>query len=75
MARPIIVCLELLAPLADEPYVRCTARPGREAGLAIGEDGSILWCHPGPVACEVWVSADQRLIAFRRAGSPRGDLL
>ena len=70
MPRPIMICLELLAPAADEPYVRCTARPGREAGLALAEDGAILWRHPGPVACEVWVSADQKLIAYRRAGTP-----
>ena len=70
MAKPIALCIERAGASEDERYVRCTARPGREAGLALGVDGSILWCAHEPVACEVWVSADQRLIAYRPAGAP-----
>ena len=75
MAKPIALCIERLCMESrgatdNERYVRCTARVGRKAGLALGLDGSIRWQDTGPVACEVWVSADQRLIAFRPEGAP-----
>lgn len=66
---PIALCLEKLGASPDERYTRCTARSGRLAGLAIGTDGTILWCAPRPVACELWVSRDQRLMALRPAGA------
>ena len=70
MVKPIALCLEREATDTDARYVRCTARPGRESGLAIGLDGSILWCEPKPLACEIWVAHDQRLVVLRPAGSP-----
>ncbi len=66
---PIALCLEKLGASPDERYTRCTARSGRLAGLAIGIDGAILWCVPRPVACELWVSRDQRLMALRPEGA------
>lgn len=68
---PIALCLERIGAVDDERYVRCTARSGRLSGLAIGLSGEILWCQPEPVACELWVSRDQRLMALRPAGAPR----
>ena len=62
--KPLLLCLERLADGSLERFVRCTAKPGRERGLAIGLDGSILWCDSGPVGCEIWVAKDQRLVAF-----------
>ena len=70
MAKPIALCIEREGATEDQRYVRCTARVGRKAGLALGLDGSIRWQEPGPVACEVWVSADQCLIAYRPQGAP-----
>ncbi len=70
MTRPIALCIEHLGGGEQERYVRCTARPGREAGLALGRDGTILWCQPGELACEIWVTQDERLVAFRPAGAP-----
>ncbi len=68
---PIALCLERIGASEDERYVRCTARSGRLAGLGIGHSGAILWCRPEPVACELWVSRDQRLMALRPLGAPR----
>lgn len=68
---PIALCLEKLGATPDERYTRCTARSGRLAGLSIGLDGAILWCAPRPVACELWVSRDQRLMALRPMGAPQ----
>jgi hypothetical protein len=70
MSRPIALCIERVQSVDNDRYLCCTARPGREAGLALGLDGAILWCHSGLVACEVWVSGDQRLVAFRPSGAP-----
>jgi hypothetical protein len=67
---PIALCLEKLGATPDERYTRCTARSGRLAGLSIGLDGTILWCAPRPVVCELWVSRDQRLVALRPMGAP-----
>jgi hypothetical protein len=70
MVKPIALCLEREASDSLEKYVRCTARPGRQAGLAIGFDGAILWCDSRACACELWVSNDQRLVAMRPLGGP-----
>lgn len=67
---PIALCLEKLGATEDERYTRCTARSGREQGLAIGLGGAILWCSPEPAACTLWVSRDQRLMALRPEGAP-----
>jgi len=69
-ARPIELCLERLGSPTRERYVRCTAQVGRALGLALGIDGRILWCEQSGVGCEIWVSADQRLMAYCPAGAP-----
>ena len=68
--RPIELCLERLGSSSAERYVRCTAQVGRALGLALGIDGRILWCEQSGVGCEIWVSADQRLMAYCPAGTP-----
>jgi hypothetical protein len=70
MVKPIALCLEREATGDEARYVRCTARPGRKAGLAIGLDGSILWRESQQLACELWVAHDQRLVVLRPAASP-----
>lgn len=72
---PIALCLERIGADDDDRYVRCTARSGRLAGLAIGLGGELLWCEAKPVACELWVSRDQRLMAMRPPGAPRVRLI
>jgi hypothetical protein len=69
--KPIELCLERVEPPSSDRYVRCTAQVGRELGLALGIDGRILWCEQSGVGCEIWVSADQRLMAFCPAEAPK----
>ena len=68
--KPIELCLERVQSADGDRYVRCTAQVGRELGLALAIDGRILWCEQSGVGCEIWVSADQRLMAFCPAGAP-----
>ena len=68
--KPIELCLERLGTPSVDRYVRCTAQVGRAMGLALGIDGRILWCEQSGVGCEIWVSADQRLMAYCPAGTP-----
>jgi hypothetical protein len=68
--RPIELCMERMGSASAERYVRCTAQVGRELGLALGIDGRILWCEQSGVGCEIWVSADARLMAYCPAGTP-----
>lgn len=68
--RPIEICLERLGGSSADRYVRCTAQIGRALGLALGIDGRVLWCEQSGVGCEIWVSADQRLMAYCPAGTP-----
>ena len=68
--KPIELCLERVQSGDGDRYVRCTAQVGRELGLALAIDGRILWCEQSGVGCEIWVSADQRLMAFCPAGAP-----
>lgn len=50
----------------ERRYLRCVALTGRQPGLRLDAQGSAHWRSPGePAACELWVSADQRLILFR----------
>ena len=67
MAKAIAVCIERQAAPGADRFIRCTARSGREAGLALGVDGSILWCSKTGAACDLWVTDDQRLVAVRAA--------
>jgi hypothetical protein len=68
--RPIELCLERVRSSSADRYVRCTAQVGRAMGLALGVDGRILWREQSGVGCEIWVSADQRLMAWCPPGTP-----
>lgn len=75
MAHPIAMCLEDLdASSPDVRYLRCVALPGNEPGLAMDDEGHVFWKIEGEAACELWVSADQRLILFcpDRENTPSG---
>lgn len=70
MPQPIALCLENLEP--DSPsdrYTRCVAIAGRQPGLGLASSSQIVWKSPGPLACELWVSGDDRLILFRPEGA------
>jgi len=72
MPRPLSLCIEdLKASDGDEArLIRCTAMPGGQPGLGLGADGNIRWLTKALVACELWVSSDDRLIALRPEGAP-----
>lgn len=57
------VCLEALDENQERSsFTRCVMLPGGEPGLALGPAGDILWQTDGPIACELYVSRDNRLI-------------
>ncbi|MDD5307852.1 MAG: hypothetical protein PHU25_11080 [Deltaproteobacteria bacterium] len=70
MSKPITLCVELENNPDSERYYKCTAQVGRDKGLTIQLDGTIGWCATSGIACELWVSRDQRLMAFRPPGVP-----
>ena len=70
MPKPMGVCIEDLEARPGEPrYVRCVAVPGRQPGLRLDTGGEVLWRNDEDVACELWVSADHRLILYRPGGA------
>lgn len=74
MPTPIAVCLEdLTRPQEDDRFLKCVALGGRGPGLRISSTGDVRWKEEqgGAVACELWVSADERLILFRPEGAVR----
>ncbi len=71
MPKPLAICIEDVdAPATPSQYTRCVAVPGRQPGLRLDEAGHILWRKDEDVACELWVSADDRLILYRPADAP-----
>ncbi|MBI4859974.1 MAG: hypothetical protein HY815_06885 [Candidatus Riflebacteria bacterium] len=72
MPAPMAICLEDLD--ATDPsvrYLRCVALVGREPGLRLSRGGAVLWQSDEAVACELWVSADDKLILYRpKGGAP-----
>jgi hypothetical protein len=69
MPDPKEICIEDLdAHDPDRRYLRCVALAGREPGLRVDARGAVLWKSEGDVACELWVSADERLVLFRPEG-------
>jgi hypothetical protein len=63
---PIELCLESLDPADDDhPYVRCVALAGGQPGLGVTAEGQIVWRDNDAAALLIWVSADNRLIAWR----------
>lgn len=71
MPTPIALCLEDLAASTNRPrFTRCTALAGGGLGLQLDHQGDICWQQPAAGVCELWVSADERLMLFRPAGAP-----
>lgn len=71
MPKPLAICIEDLdAPATPSQYTRCVALPGRQPGLRLDEAGRVLWRKDEAVACELWVSADDRLILYRPEDAP-----
>jgi len=72
MPRSLSLCIECLWVVEgeDRPLMRCTAMPGGQPGLGLDADGNIRWLASAGLACELWVSADDRLIALRPVGAP-----
>ena len=69
MPEPLAICLEDLdARDPDRRYLRCVALVGRQPGLRVDRHGGVSWERDEDTACELWVSADDRLILFRPEG-------
>jgi hypothetical protein len=70
MPTPLAICLEHLeAKSPAERYLRCVALGGRQPGLRVDAAGEVLWRSDDAVACELWVSLDEKLILYRPAGA------
>ena len=69
--RPIAICIEDMAASPDSiRYTQCTVAPGDAPGLALDRQGALLWRPPELAQlCELWVSADDRLMLMRGAGA------
>ena len=71
MPKPLSICIEDLgAANEEERYTRCVALPGGQPGLGLDPAGHVLWQTGCPVACELWISADDKLILRRPDGAP-----
>lgn len=71
MPTPIAICLEHLdARGRQSRWLGCVALAGGERGLGLGPAGEVVWKTGGSVACELWVSQDERLILYRTADAP-----
>jgi hypothetical protein len=66
MPEPLAICLEdVEARDPSSRYLRCVALVGRQPGLRVDPGGAVVWKVDELVACELWVSADDRLILYR----------
>ncbi|MCP4542783.1 MAG: hypothetical protein GY832_37140 [Chloroflexi bacterium] len=65
MPKPLAICIEDLDAQSVSKYLRCVALPGRQPGLRLDEIGRVLWQSDDGVSCELWVSADGRLVLYR----------
>ncbi len=68
MPQPLAICIEELGS-SEARYIRCVALPGRQPGLRLDKTGQVLWQSDDDVSCELWVSADERLILYRPEGA------
>jgi len=68
MPKPLAICIEELDS-SEARYIRCVALPGRQPGLRLDRIGQVLWQSDDGVSCELWVSADERLILYRPEGA------
>ncbi len=70
MSEPLAICIEDLdAKTRDARYLRCVALPGRQPGLRLDAAGVVLWKSDAAIACELWISADDRMILYRPEGA------
>lgn len=70
MASLLALCIEDLgASHPDEQFVRCVAVTGHAPGLGLDNQGQIVWREEQELACELLVTADQRLALWRREGA------
>jgi len=66
MPQPMAVCIEDLdAESRADRFLRCVAVIGRQPGLRLDLAGQVLWKSDDQVSCELWVSADEKLILYR----------
>jgi hypothetical protein len=70
MPKPLAICIEDIGSQSKTRYMRCVALPGRQPGLRLDETGQVLWRSDEGVSCELWVSADDRLVLYRPEGAP-----
>ena len=64
--KHIALCLEdLNASHHDERFVQCVALYGREPGLCLDGQGCPLWQTKTDAVCELWRSADGRLVLWK----------
>jgi len=71
MPQPLAICLEDLdGRTTSARYLRCVAVVGRQPGLRVDGQGTVLWKSDDGAACELWVSGDDKLILYRREGAP-----
>jgi hypothetical protein len=71
MPKPLAICIEDLdAQSKASKFLQCVALPGRQPGLRLDEAGRAIWYSEKAVACELWVSADNRLILYRPESAP-----
>jgi hypothetical protein len=69
MPEPKEICVEdLRSATPDARYLRCVALAGRDPGLRVDARGRVLWKSDETVACELWVSLDDRLVLYRPDG-------
>jgi hypothetical protein len=68
MPKPMAICIEELDS-SEAKYIRCVALPGRQPGLRLDKTAQVLWQSDDGVSCELWVSADERLILYRPEGA------
>ncbi len=66
MPKPMAICIE---DVSAGKFLRCVAVAGREPGLRVDSKGDVLWKSDEAVACELWVSADEKLILYRPDGA------
>jgi len=70
MPQPISICIENCYPAHESlRFLRCVAISGARKGLALLPGGEVDWLSDAPCQGRIWVSADERLIFFRPAGS------
>jgi hypothetical protein len=68
MPKPLAICIEDVGSQSKTRYMRCVALPGRQPGLCLDDAGKVLWRSDAGVSCELWVSADERLVLYRPEG-------